>query len=369
MSKKLLVLGAGFAGATVAHLLKDTFEVTVVEAAAEPGGGCRTDWYAGHPYTFGPRIFFSRDEEVIATLTGLVPIRRFDTVSLSFAEADSAFYNYPLQWSDLPRMPDAERIHAELEERQGKPPSVDDFEAYWLDAIGPTLYDKFVEKYSRKMWGIASNRALSASFEWVNRGTPIRDGDIRLYTDQFQGYPDAPDGYNGFFSRALAGTRFLPSTQVTAFDRERRVVHTTAGALSADIVVNTLPVDSLFRMTYGKLQYCGRTFLKIVLPVPNVLPDQVTWVHYSGGEPYTRITEFKKITGHQSPHTLIGVELPDERSRYYPVQSRPELLRFEQYKAMFPKDFFSIGRHGTFRYKGIPDAIRDALDVAKAVRG
>ena len=69
MPKTLLVLGAGFAGATVAHLLRKDFdEVIVLEADAYPGGGCRTQWYGGHPYTFGPRVFFSRDEEVISTL-------------------------------------------------------------------------------------------------------------------------------------------------------------------------------------------------------------------------------------------------------------------------------------------------------------
>ncbi|MCC7427727.1 MAG: NAD(P)-binding protein [Alphaproteobacteria bacterium] len=362
-------MGAGFAGSTVAHLLKDRFETTVLEAAAEPGGGCRTAWYGGHPYTFGPRVFFSRDEAVIATLTALTPIRRFDTISWTYVAADGAFYNYPLQGADIPRMPDAAAIEAELAACRARRPRAEDFEAYWLDAIGPTLYRKFVDRYSRKMWGVESNRALAANWEWVNRGTPIREGDVRLYQDQFQGYPEAPDGYNGFFAKALAGTRFLPSTRVTRFDSARREVHTSAGVLAADVIVNTLPVDALFGFTYGRLRYSGRSFIPLVLPVAQALPEGIAWVHYSGDEPYTRVTEFKKITGHASPHTLIGIELPNETSRYYPVQSAVERARFAQYQAMFPADFHSIGRHGSFQYKGIPDAIRDALDVAEAVLG
>jgi UDP-galactopyranose mutase len=154
---------------------------------------------------------------------------------------------------------------------------------------------------------------------------------------------------------------------VKSFDPQQRKVETTAGTLTADVIINTLRIDYLYGLTYGKLQYCGRTFIKFVLPVEQALPDGVTWVHYSGDEPYTRITEFKKITNHKSPHTLLGMEIPDSKSGYYPVQSPTELARFAQYKAMFPEDFYSIGRHGSFKYKGIPDAIRDALDIAKII--
>lgn len=369
MAKTLLVLGAGFAGATVAHLLKREFdEIVVIESSSHAGGGCRTDWYGGHPYTFGPRIFFSRDEEVIATLTGLVPVRRFDTISWTYVDADGQFYNYPLQSSDLPKMPDHDAIKQELDSRAGESPGIEDFERYWIDAIGPTLYGKFIDKYSKKMWGIESNRCLSAQWDWVNRGVPIRDGDVRLYTDQFQGYPAAADGYNSFFSKALEGARFVNRTRVISLDADGRSVLTTAGKFTGDVIVNTLPVDDLFQSVYGRLQYCGRTFLKFVLPVEHALPPDITWIHYSGDEPFTRITEFKKITGHNSPHTLLGIEIPDGRSRFYPVQSATEKLRFSQYQSIFPKNFFSIGRHGSFKYKGIPDAIRDALDVARAVR-
>ena len=75
--------------------------------------------------------------------------------------------------------------------------SIENFEAYWLSAIGPTMYEKFVNNYSKKMWSIDSNKELSANFEWINKGTPIRDGDERLF-DQLTGYPFKIDGYNSF---------------------------------------------------------------------------------------------------------------------------------------------------------------------------
>ncbi len=76
--KTILILGAGFAGCTTAYLLRQKgFKVTVLEKDKFPGGGCRTYLYGGHPYTLGPRIFFSRDKEVVKLLTSFMKIRRF----------------------------------------------------------------------------------------------------------------------------------------------------------------------------------------------------------------------------------------------------------------------------------------------------
>ena len=366
---KILVLGAGMAGCTSGYLLaKQGHDVTVLEASRGYGGGNRTTWYGGHPYTFGPRVFFSRDEEVIQQLTSLVDIRQFETRTWTYVEQDGSLYHYPLYAGDLPQMPDWPQVKAELDARSGSTPRTDNFENYWLDAIGPTLYGKFVDRYSKKMWGIESNRELGADFEWVNRGTPIRDSDTRLYTDQFQGYPLARDGYNSYFERCLAAvSQVVFECDVQQLDGEAMTVHTSRGDFSADVVVNSIHVDNLFGFEYGRLRWCGRTFVKLVLPVRNAMPEDVTWIHYSGDEPYTRVTEFKKITGHEADDTLIGIEFPSQEGRFYPVQSAVERARYDQYRALFPDRFYSIGRLGSFKYKGIPDAIRDALDVAKAL--
>lgn len=367
MKKTVLILGGGFAGATCAHLLKENYEVTLLEGSNDVGGGCTTHFYAGHPYTFGPRIFFSKDQEVIDTLTSLIDIRRFDTVSLSFIENDSEFYDYPLQWHDIDRMHDSEKIKSEIAECEAAKPDMTDFESYWKTAIGPTLYEKFVNNYSKKMWGIESNKNLTANFEWVNRGTPIRDGDRRLYNDQFQGYPSSKTGYNDFFANALQDVNVITNCMVKEFDPDKKKVTSSIGEFSSDIIINTLPVDLLFGLTYGKLQYVGRKLHKIMLPIEQALPGDTTWVHYSGTEAHTRVTEMKKITLHESPNTLLIFEVPDNNSRYYPVQTSHEIERFSKYQNLYPNNFYSIGRHGSFKYKGIPDAIRDALDTVKAI--
>lgn len=367
--KSVLILGAGVAGCASAQVLKNQgFRVTVLEADSNPGGGVWTRFYGSHPYTFGPRVFFTHDEQVIAHLTNIVEMREFVTRTFTFVEEDSKLYNYPLQYSDIELMPDAQDIREELSACEQGEISVADFESYWMSVVGGTLYEKFVDKYSKKMWGIESNKQLSANFEWVNRGTPIRSGDTRLYKDQFQGYPRAVTGFNDYFLQCLDGVEARFNTRVARFDPDKRTVSTSDGnTVTADVIVNTVHVDSLFGNIYGDLRYCGRDFLPIWLPVEYAMPDEATWIHYSGRESHTRVTEFKKITGFKASSTLLGIEIPSARGRYYPVQSKPELERFAQYKALFPGDFYSIGRMGKFRYQGIPDAIRDALDLGEVL--
>lgn len=366
--KTVLIIGAGFAGCTAAYLLKKKgFKATVLEKNEFPGGGCQTQWYGGHPYTLGPRIFFTRDKEVIKLMTSFLKIRQFYNKTWSYVENDRQFYNYPIYQGDFKRMPDYKKIKSQLKEKEKRIPRVNNFESYWLDTVGLNLYSKFIDKYSKKMWGIESNKELSADFKWVNKGNPIRKKDTRIYGDMFQGYPYNKDGYNQFFDRTLKGCKFVPGCNVNSFDPKTKKIKTSKGEFIADIIINTISVDSLFNKVFGVLKYSGRKMLKIVLPIEKILPKDIVWIHYSGNEPFTRVTEFKKITGHKSKDTLIGVEIPISEGQDYPVQVKEEISKFQKYQKIFPKNFYSIGRLGSFSYKGIPEVMRDALETVKTI--
>jgi len=367
--KTILILGAGFAGCTTAYLLRQKgFKVTVLEKEKFPGGGCRTYWHGGHPYTLGPRIFFTQDKEIVKLMTGFIKIRQFYNKTWTYVANDKKFYHYPIYRGDLSKMPDFQEIHAQLKERRSKKPRTDNFEVYWLDVIGPNLYQKFINSYSKKMWGVESNKELSADFKWVNKGIPIREKDIRLYGDMFQGYPSAADGYNLIFNKMLKGCRFIPGCEIEYLNPKTEKIKTNKGEFGANIIVNTISADRLFKNKFGPLKYGGRKMLKVVLPIKQIIPGDVTWLHYSSGEePFTRVTEFKKITNHKSKDTLLGIELPCQGGQHYPVQTEKEKRRFSQYQNLFPENFYSIGRLGGFSYKGISEVMRNALDISKTI--
>jgi len=97
--KKALIIGGGFAGCAAAHVLElqGGWDVTLVEKNSFLGAGVRTQWYGGHPYTFGPRHFLTQNEEVFEFLNKYCPLRRCpDHVFLSYVEEDGNFYNYPI---------------------------------------------------------------------------------------------------------------------------------------------------------------------------------------------------------------------------------------------------------------------------------
>ena len=115
--KTALIIGGGMAGCTSAHLLalRGGWDVTIVEAASYLGNGVRTQWWGGHPYTFGPRHFLTQKTHVFEFLNKYLPLRRCaDHQFLTYVERDQQFYTYPIHKDDIPLMPDREQIEQEM---------------------------------------------------------------------------------------------------------------------------------------------------------------------------------------------------------------------------------------------------------------
>jgi UDP-galactopyranose mutase len=153
--KNALVIGGGIAGCAAAHVLalKGGWNVTIVEKSPVLGAGVRTQWYGGHPYTFGPRHFLTQNEKVFEFFNKYCPLRKCaDHVFLSYVEKDGNFYNYPIHVDDIDRMPEKDKINKELHEAkslQGAE-NAKNLEEYWIASVGETMYKKFIDGYSKK---------------------------------------------------------------------------------------------------------------------------------------------------------------------------------------------------------------------------
>ena len=163
--KTALVIGGGFAGCASVHqlLLMGGWDVTLVEALPYLGAGVRTSWYGGHPYTFGPRHFLTQNETVYNYLDQHCPLRRcLDHEFWTYIEPDNAFYGFPIHRDDIARMPDRDLIEQELKHVSGVE-NAKNLEDYWIGSVGPILYEKFIEKYSKKMWLLDDTRRSTRS--------------------------------------------------------------------------------------------------------------------------------------------------------------------------------------------------------------
>ena len=365
--KKAIVVGGGVCGCTAAYLLsKDGWDVTLFEKEKCLGGGIRTFFYGSHPYTFGPRPLYTPYEKVYKFLNKFIPVKPFKLYLNTFIERDGQFYSFPIHKDDIPKMPDAGSIYKELEERpeiKGKM----DFEEYYTKSVGKTLYDKFINNYSKKMWAIKSNKELE-DFQWSLKGVALKTGTKQVRTDLIVAHPTNIDGYNRYFDIISREFKVKLNCNIQKFDVEKRGIQVNDKWLYADILVSTTSIDSLFDYCYGELKYIGRDFIKLVLPVKQVIPNPIIFLHYPNDEMFTRVVEYKKLYRYKSATTLLGMEIPSFNNKLYPYPIKKERERAKKYMDSLPKNVFSIGRKGRYVYDNIGEVVMQGFELIEKLR-
>jgi UDP-galactopyranose mutase len=370
--KSALIIGGGFAGCAMAHqlALMGGWDVTLVESAPFLGAGVRTQWYGGHPHTFGPRHFLTRNSAVYEYLDAIVPLRLCpEHEFLTYVEQDGAFYNFPINMADVARMPDAAEIRIELKEAKQVNGAADarNLEEYWIASVGRRLYDKMVHGYTEKMWRV--DCCEINTFDWSPKGVTIKDGARAAWQEAISGYPLAPDGYDRYFDVATAGATVLLNTELDRWDIAGKLFMIRGVMKQFDVVVSTIAPDTLFDFCYGHLPFMGRDLHRIVFPTEHVFPPNVYFLYYAGPEQFTRLVEYKKFTHHQAPTSLIGMEIPSHNGKYYPMPLSVEQKKAERYYYDMPDGMWSIGRAGSYRYGvDIDDCIEQAMQVATEIR-
>lgn len=360
--KTATIIGGGVSGCTWAHILGSKgWQVTLVERAPSLAGGLKTFHYGGHPYTFGPRHLFSGHEHVFNFLNERTPLRLLNHYLLTYVERDGQFYSYPLHTDDIQKMPDRDKIESELAERPD-PATAHNFEEYWVYSVGQTLYDKFVKNYSKKMWQIESNTVLE-DFKFDGKGVSLNTGTHEVRPDFYIAYPYDMAGWEGYIGvcAETPGVTVLLNCEVEAYDVDRPAVKIGGEWRQSDILVSSISPDSIFDYEFGALEYIGRDFMKLVLPVEQVIPDPTFFLHYANDEVFTRVVEYKKLTGYQSPTTLLGIEIPSTSNKLYPYPIKEQQDLASRYLDGLPEHVFSVGRMGNYRYYDIGMIVDEAL--------
>ena len=367
--KKALILGAGFSGCTIAYLLKEKgWDCTIVEKEGFMGGSVRTFFMGGHPYTLGPRVYYGYSEKIWNWLDSFIEMRRFPLFLQSYVESEKRFFTYPIHEDDIPMMKVKDQVYKELKERDLKK-QVKNFEEYWQTSVGPTLYDMFVNQYSKKMWMIDSNTKLD-TFKWSAKDKPLATGVKDAYKGSVMGYPVGHAGYNPYFDVATQGVKVHLNEAAANVDLAGRSVTLSTGEkINGDILISSIPIDELWNYSQGELPYVGRDFIPFVLPCKQVFPLDVRFAHYTGKEPYTRIVEYKKLTYHEAEDTLLVMEIPSKSNKLYPYMIKEHLDKAKRYCEALPKDVYSIGRLGIYKYTTIEQTICGCFGLYKDLTG
>src|SRR3712207_1025065 len=157
VSPRVLIVGAGLTGCTLAHQLgRAGVQTVLLERDAVPGGLIRSEHMEGVLYEpHGSHIFHTEDEEVWSLANEMTPFReyrhRVDIV------VDGGLYNWPILLSDLEAQSRSTEIFAELEERRGLDAEARaeaaNFEEWCLDLMGPILYERYIRRSEERRVG------------------------------------------------------------------------------------------------------------------------------------------------------------------------------------------------------------------------
>ncbi|HEY0822289.1 MAG TPA: UDP-galactopyranose mutase [Ramlibacter sp.] len=354
-----LIVGAGFAGSVLAERLANVLGQRVLIVDKRPHiGGNAYDRYDDngvliHPY--GPHIFHTNSEDIFEYLSKFTEWRPYQHRVL--ASVDGQMVPMPINLDTINRLYGLNLTSFEvekfLESVAEKKEEVRTSEDVVVSKVGRELYNKFFRGYTRKQWGLDPSE-LDAS---VTARVPTRTNrDDRYFADRFQAMPR--HGYTRMFERML----HHPNIRIMLNTDYRDIVD----VIPWKHMVYSGPVDAFFDYKYGKLPYRSLRFEHVNVPREQFQP--VGTVNYPNDYGYTRISEFKHITGQEHPTTSVVYEYPcAEGDPYYPVP-RPEnaeLYRKYEAEADDTPNVTFVGRLATYRYYNMDQVVGQALAAFK----
>ena len=382
----MIVVGAGYAGAVCARRLAENagFHVAVLE---------RRDHIAGNAYDYldengilvhkyGPHIFHSNDKRafdyarrfsgflgyqhrVLADWYGTympVPFNK-NSMEIAFGEEKAAHYIEKL----IDTFGDERKVTInELREQ-------DDPE---LAEIADFVYKNVFLYYTQKQWGLTPEEVDPS----VTARVPVFiSRDNRYFQDAYQGMPVF--GYTKLFEEMLDHENIQVCLNTEAesvfeleFESEAEDAPLSAiklhGKKFEGPIVYTGPLDELFLARFGRLPYRSLDFVYETFDKEHVLPCGT--VNFTVTEDYTRITEFKYLTGQKSDKTTImkeysrAYEDPNTQTPYYAILSDENRAHYERYRALTAKlpNFYPLGRLAEYRYYNMDKIISLALELS-----
>jgi UDP-galactopyranose mutase len=358
-----LVVGAGFAGSVLAERLAagGNKRVLICDKRNHIGGNAY-DHYNEHGilvHKYGPHIFHTNSTEVFEYLSRFTEWRPYE--HRVRANVDGMTLPIPINLDTINRLygmnltsAGLTDFFASLAEARGKITTSEDVV---VSKIGRELYEKFFRGYTRKQWGLDPSE-LDAS---VIGRVPVRTNrDDRYFTDMYQVMP--LHGYTRMFEKMLDH----PNIKILLNTDYREVVDD----IPFREMIYSGPVDEFFDYKLGKLPYRSLEFKHET--VSREFYQDAPVVNFPNHQAYTRITEFKYLTGQTHPKTSIVFEFPRaEGDPYYPVPRKQNAELYAQYKELADATLgvHFVGRLATYKYYNMDQVTAQALTTYAKIIG
>ena len=375
-----IVIGCGFAGATAARELaeKKGHKVLVIDKRSHVGGNCydRKDEYGILIHQYGPHIFHTNSKKVydyLSRFTKWYDYRHEVVGNIYGKELPIPFNLNTLSMVFGERAPHLEEILIREFGEGARVPILQlmNHENPELKEIADYVYENIFLKYTMKQWG---QKPEEISPEVTGRVPVLISYDNRYFQDKYQGVPK--DGFTPMFEHMLDHENI----EVVLDTDCRDVLKFTGneilfeGKPFAGDVIYTGALDELFDCKFGRLPYRSLDFHFEHYDEESYQGHSV--VNYTVSEDYTRITEFKFLTGQKNTDgTTIVKEYPFAYTGaageipYYAILNEENQALYGKYRALtagLPK-FHLLGRLAEYKYYNIDDMTKKAMELADAI--
>ena len=358
-----LIVGAGFAGSVLAERLASQAGQKVLLIDRRPHiGGNAYDCYdeAGIlMHRYGPHIFHTNSDAIRDYLSLFTAWRPYEHRVLGVV--DNKEVPIPINRATVNKLygldlQTDEDVKAFFASRAEPVEQIKTSEDVVVSVVGRDLYEKFFRGYTRKQWGMDPSE-LDKS---VTARVPTRTNlDDRYFTDTFQAMP--LHGYTRMFERMLNHANINVMLQTDYRDVREVIPHRN--------LVYTGPIDEYFGFRFGKLPYRSLRFEHTT--EDREWAQTVGTVNYPQTEAFTRISEYKHITGQVHPKTTLTREYPsDVGDPYYPIPRAETQALYKQYQRLADDspDVHFVGRLATYRYYNMDQVVGQALATFQRIQ-
>lgn len=356
-----LIVGAGFAGSVLAERLANerNEKVLLIDRRPHIGGNAydRYDEAGILMHQYGPHIFHTNSQAIFDHLSKFTQWRPYEHRVLG--QVDDKLVPIPINLDTVNKLYNLSLTSDELEswfaQRAEHVDEIKTSEDVVVSKVGRELYEKFFRGYTRKQWGLDPSE-LDKS---VTARVPTRTNqDDRYFTDEFQFMPK--HGYTRMFENMLSSPNIHVMTQTDYKDVKDWIPHKR--------LIFTGPIDEYFGFRFGKLPYRSLRFNHVTLD--QEWHQDVGTINFPQTEDYTRISEYKHLTGQEHHKTTITYEYPAaEGDPYYPVPRPENQELYKQYErlAIATPDVWFVGRLATYRYYNMDQIVGQALATFRRI--
>lgn len=358
-----LIVGAGFAGSVIAERLASQLnkKVILVEKRNHIAGNAY-DELDGHGilvHRYGPHIFHTNSKEVFEYLSLFTEWIPYEHKVL--AKLGNELYPIPINRITINKLygldlsTDEEVMNYFSSVKEKRFPVLNS-EDIIVNQVGKDLFEKFFKYYTKKQWNLEPKELAST----VCGRIPVRTNeDCRYFTDKYQFMPK--DGYTKMFEKMLNHKNI----DVILDTDYKNIID----SIKFDKMIYTGPVDYFFDHKFGKLPYRSIRF-ELKNFKSKQLQIAAVYNYVDAGEKFTRVTEYKLLTGQTTDTSTLSYEYPLlDGEPFYPIPTTENNKIYQMYKTEIEKikNIFFCGRLAEYQYYNMDQVVARSLDLVKSI--